>query len=237
MLIQVQGAPASGKTFSMRNLDPKSTFIINSDGSKPPSWRGSKLQYNVSNKNYAEIIDVPTVKSYIQAIVERRPEIKVIIIDTLTLLMEEALIADKSRNQLEKYRNYSDTAFDLFSFCSRLKRGDDDDLFIIFMLHTDTKKAVDHLGQEVLVEVAKYAGFATAKNTLTKFSNYVLKTFIDMTEETVADRFKLLTQSSGKDEIRSVEGVLPYMMGNDLNEVLNLIRKHDLCLPAYQDKA
>lgn len=39
ILVQITGAPASGKTTGMMNLDPKETFYIDCDG-KGLSWKG-----------------------------------------------------------------------------------------------------------------------------------------------------------------------------------------------------
>lgn len=49
----IAGTPGSGKTTSVRNLNPETTFYINADrkgGALP--WKGSALQYNAEKKNY-----------------------------------------------------------------------------------------------------------------------------------------------------------------------------------------
>ena len=38
-LIQLSGDPGTGKTFSMKTLDPKSTYFIDADGKGLP-WKG-----------------------------------------------------------------------------------------------------------------------------------------------------------------------------------------------------
>lgn len=55
---------------------------------------------------------------------------------------------------------------------------------------------------------------------------YNLYTAVERNGETASYYF--YTQSSGKNEARSVENVLPYKMNNDLGEVLSLIRQKDL---------
>ena len=50
--IAIMGESGSGKTTSMRNLDPKSTYYIDCD-KKGLSWKGWKTQYNAENKNYS----------------------------------------------------------------------------------------------------------------------------------------------------------------------------------------
>ena len=48
-IIGIMGESGSGKTTSMRNLDPKSTYYIDCD-KKGLSWRGWKKQYNAEAK-------------------------------------------------------------------------------------------------------------------------------------------------------------------------------------------
>ena len=50
-VIAIMGESGSGKTTSLRNLTPESTFIIDSD-KKGLSWRGWKGDYNKDTKNY-----------------------------------------------------------------------------------------------------------------------------------------------------------------------------------------
>ena len=44
-IIGIMGESGAGKTTSMRNLDPKTTYYIDCD-KKGLSWRGWKKQYN-----------------------------------------------------------------------------------------------------------------------------------------------------------------------------------------------
>ena len=50
-VICIAGESGSGKTTSMRNLDPKTTYYIDCD-KKGLSWKGWRKQYCEANKNY-----------------------------------------------------------------------------------------------------------------------------------------------------------------------------------------
>ena len=53
-IIGIMGESGSGKTTSMRNLDPSTTYYIDCD-KKGLSWRGWKKQYNAeAKKNVTE---------------------------------------------------------------------------------------------------------------------------------------------------------------------------------------
>lgn len=96
-VICIMGESGSGKTTSMRNLDPKSTYYIDAD-KKGLSWKGWRKQYNKENKNYLACDDANIVRQYIKRIAEACPGVKVIVVDTVNGLM----VADEMRRSKEK---------------------------------------------------------------------------------------------------------------------------------------
>ena len=96
-VICIAGESGSGKTTSMRNLDPKSTYYIDAD-KKGLSWKGWRKQYNKENKNYFACDDANVVRQYIKRIAEACPGVKVIVVDTINGLM----VADEMRRSKEK---------------------------------------------------------------------------------------------------------------------------------------
>lgn len=133
-VICIAGESGSGKTTSMRNLDPKSTYYIDADR-KGLSWKGWRTQYNSENKNYLKCDDANIVKAYIKKLAEKCPQIKVIVVDTINGLM----VADEMRRSKEKgYDKWIDLAtcvWDLVVECHDYR----DDLTIVFTAHTQTE--------------------------------------------------------------------------------------------------
>ena len=134
-VICIAGESGSGKTTSLRNLNPAETYIIDSD-KKGLSWKGWKNQYNIESKNYFAC-DVPdTVKKTMLAVNSRLPQIKVLVIDTIGSIM----IADEMRRAQEKgYDKWTDLAqcvWDIVDMAYTLR----DDLTIIFVAHTQTER-------------------------------------------------------------------------------------------------
>lgn len=133
-VICVAGESGSGKTTSMRNLDPKSTYYIDAD-KKGLSWKGWRSQYNEQNKNYLKCDDANVVRVYIKKLAESCPRIKVIVVDTINGLM----VADEMRRSKEKgYDKWVDLAtcvWDLIVECYDYR----DDLIIVFTAHTQTE--------------------------------------------------------------------------------------------------
>ena len=132
--IAVMGESGSGKTTSLRTLDPEKTYYIDCDG-KGLSWRGWKEQYNAEKKNYLRSDNQYDILKVIKGVSEKRPDIKNIVVDTINSIM----IADERRRINEKsYDKWADMAwsvYDIVITASRLR----DDLNVILLAHTQTE--------------------------------------------------------------------------------------------------
>lgn len=137
-VICIMGESGSGKTTSMRNLDPETTYYIDSDR-KGLSWKGWKKQYNTEKKNYFCCDEPDRVKNKLAAISEKCPKIKTIVIDTIGSIM----VADEMRRSREKgFDKWLDLAtcvWDMVDMAYLLR----DDLTIVFVAHTQTERTED----------------------------------------------------------------------------------------------
>lgn len=131
----VMGESGSGKTTSMRNLNPKETYYIDCD-KKGLSWRGWREQYSEANKNYLKNDNVTVVRQYIEKLAHSCPQIKVIVVDTINGLM----IADEMRRSKEKgYDKWVDLASCVWDLVCQAHEYRDD-LSIIFVAHTQVER-------------------------------------------------------------------------------------------------
>lgn len=134
-IMAIMGESGSGKTTSLRTLNPETTCIIDCD-KKGLSWRGWKKQYNAERKNYVACDDVAMVQASMLKIAEKRPEVSVIVIDTIGSLM----VADEMRRSKEKgYDKWLDLAvciWNLIDAACPLR----DDLTVVFMAHVQTER-------------------------------------------------------------------------------------------------
>lgn len=139
-LIGLMGESGSGKTTSMRNLDPKSTFYIDCD-KKGLSWKGWKKTYSADKKNYYKTDMVSTVAILLGKIntQDNMKHIKVVVVDTLNGLM----VADEVRRMKEKgYDKWQDLAQCIWQLIDQAMEMRDD-LTIIFVCHSQTQKEDD----------------------------------------------------------------------------------------------
>ena len=132
-LIGVMGESGAGKTTSLRNLDPATTYIIDAD-KKGLSWKGWKNQYNSGNRNYIAIDDPNTIRSLCRNINEKASHIKTLVIDTLNGIM----VADEMRRSKEKgfdkWQDLASCVWGIVDDCLKFR----EDLTVIFICHSQT---------------------------------------------------------------------------------------------------
>ena len=209
--ICIMGESGSGKTTSLRNLDPKTTFIIDAD-KKGLSWKGWKDGFNGAAKNYLKT-DFPQVA--LQALTKVNEDkafkhIKVCVVDTINGLM----VADEMRRAKEKnYDKWMDLAqsiYDLVDYALTVR----DDLTVIFVAHTQT----DHDEQGYIWTRIKTSGRKLDKIVLeSKFSTVLLAKCVD-------GEYKFETQSKFS-TAKSPMGALETEIPNDIVPVLEALKE------------
>lgn len=132
--ICIFGESGSGKTTSMRNLDPNITFYMDCDG-KGLSWKGWKNQYSLEKKNYFKTDNPGAVLSLMNKINKEQTHFKYLVIDTLNGIM----IGDEMRRLKEKgYDKWQDLAqsvYEIVDVSNKLR----DDLTVILIAHSQTE--------------------------------------------------------------------------------------------------
>jgi len=102
----VLGASGTGKSTSIKTLNPKDTFVINVLRKRLP-FKGSKNIYSKENKNYFEPRGYKELLFYLNNINEKGTNIKNIIIDDAIYLMRKEYF-DKC--QISGYNKYTELA-------------------------------------------------------------------------------------------------------------------------------
>lgn len=209
-VICIAGESGSGKTTSMRNLDPKSTYYIDAD-KKGLSWKGWRKAYNKENKNYIRCDDANIVRVYIRKLAESQPHIKVIVVDTINGLM----VADEMRRSKEKgYDKWVDLAacvWDLVCECYDYR----DDLTIVFTAHTQT----DHDENGYMFTRIKTSGKKLDKIVLeSKFTTVLLSKCVDA-------RYLFETQARNSTAKSPMGAFDTFEIENDIVEVIKALEE------------
>lgn len=133
--ILVIGESGSGKTTSLRNLNPATTFFFDCDR-KGLSWHGWRGQYNKDKKNYAQISDKNKILSGLHKIDKDLQQIKVVVIDTLNAIMIDDERARQSEKNFDKWSDLAWAIWDIITEIHLMR----DDLTVVCMAHAQTER-------------------------------------------------------------------------------------------------
>jgi AAA15 family ATPase/GTPase len=132
-LIAVVGATGSGKSTSIKSLDPKETFIINVARKELP-FKGSAKLYNAENKNYLEIDDALGILKALQSISERGPHIKQVILEDSNYIMGFNMVKKATETGYTKFSIMAKDMVTLLTEARKLR----DDLKIFYFSHPES---------------------------------------------------------------------------------------------------
>ena len=147
--ILIYGQPASGKTYSLRTLDPASTVIIDVDKKGALPWRGYAKDYSFEKKNFFRVASLITLHDTLLKI-GNKPEnnyIKTVVVDGFNnSMMNEVLFYDEvnnTNNKFEKYEMLTKRVVKIIDAAQSLR----DDLTVVFTAHVET--ADPHVATDV----------------------------------------------------------------------------------------
>lgn len=203
-LICLAGQSNTGKSTSLRTLDPKSTFIISCTNKQLqiPGFRKKYTKVEIKDKklvgnwyvsnNYAQIGKV------LSAISNTRPEIKVIVLDDINYLLSNETFENALDKGYTKFSVMAKNYYDLLADCQLLR----DDLTVVVITHTENY-GTDMDPQYRMWTTGK---MLTQQINLDGMFSYIIYSdrYIDDTDDEVHYRFK--TRTDGNDTCRSVAG-------------------------------
>lgn len=133
----------AGKSTSIRNLDPKETFIINCL-SKALPFRGWKSKYTLLTKdnpdgNLFNSVNGSTIMGTMKYVNDKRPEVKMLIIDDFNYISAYKLF-DKAKET--GYNKFTDTALEIKQIAT-LPESFRDDLIVVYMMHPEVDTDID----------------------------------------------------------------------------------------------
>lgn len=203
--ILVIGPSGSGKSTSLRNLDPKSTFVL-SVLDKPLPFKGYKQHYKPikgwddKTGNYLATDDWQRVIKCIQMVNIGRPEITTLVIDDLQYILANEFMRRSSERGFDKYSELANHYWMIIN-AAMASRGD---LLSIFLSHNE----IDNTGKSKVKTIGK---LLDEKITIEGMFTTVLHSMV------LENEFKFLTQHDGLHTAKSPIGLFDsQFIDNDL---------------------
>lgn len=148
-LIGVVGQTSTGKSTSIKYLNPDETYIINVAKKELP-FKSSEKMYNAEKKNYKEVDDANEISRLLKTISEKAPHIKNIVIEDSNYIMGFTMVEKATETGFAKFSIMARDMVDLFR-TARLLR---DDIIVFYFTHPE----VIEDGGEIIGYKIKTAG-------------------------------------------------------------------------------
>ena len=225
--ICICGESGSGKSTSLRNLDPKETFII-ATIAKPLPFRGWKKNYvkltQTDNKewvgNYYVSDKWDKIIKIMKLVSVKRPDIKVLVVDDLQYTMAFEFVDRSQEKGYDKYNELAQHLLNIFRTTFELR----DDLTVIFLTHSE------NVGTEI---DPKYTIKTLGKLLKEKVTTEGLFTCMLFTEVEIEDNethYRFITNADGRCIAKSPMGMFDSLkIDNDLSKIIPIVK-------AYQEE-
>lgn len=131
-VIAIIGKTGTGKSTSIKTLDPRETVILNLLSKRLP-FRGSDKMYNEASKNIFAVDTYDKIIAVINNISEKAPHVKNVIIDDISFLMRKEFFARSKERGYEKFNDIGTHMQQVIVACERTRP----DLNVFLMFHAE----------------------------------------------------------------------------------------------------
>lgn len=203
-LICLAGASNSGKSTSLKYLNPEETFIISCTNKQLqiPGFRKKYPKIEIKDKkltgNWMVSNNYTNINKTLEIVSKTRPEIKTVVIDDANYLLSNETFQNALVKGYEKFSVLAKNYYDLIQYCQGLR----DDLLIVFISH------IENGGSDMEPD---YKLWTTGKMLSSQINLDGLFSYIIYSERYIPDgedevHYRFRTRTNGNDTCRSVQG-------------------------------
>ena len=226
-LIAIVGASGSGKSTSLRNLNPEETFIINVAG-KPLPIKGFKknyklLQQNPETKKFTGNLyntsDVSKISQVLKIIDKTRPEVKTVVLEDVQYIMSFEMMDRSSEKGYDKFTQIAANFYSVLKEAMNMR----DDLIICVLAHSENTGDQINPSYKIKTIGKMLDNMITIEGLFT----YVL--FTDIIKNMDGElEHKFITQSDGTTTAKTPMGCFTdFYIDNDLQYVIEKIIEYN----------
>ena len=223
----IYGESGTGKSTSLRNMNPETTFII-STTSKPLPFRAWKSKYkkftfNKETKeasgNYYSQSNWEQIIKTLKIINKLMPHIKTVVLDDMQYILSYEFVDRATEVGFQKFSELAQHLMEILRYSEQMR----EDCTMCFLTHSE------NVGTEIDPKyVIKTIGKLLAeKVTLEGLFTYIFCTKVEEGDDGKM-QYKLITNNDGKCLAKTPMGMFEEMeIDNDLNQILNVIDKYN----------
>lgn len=219
--IAIVGESGTGKSTSLRNLNPEETFIISTTG-KPLPFRGYKKKYiplKIEGKNVTGNYYVSSkwdqILKILQIIDKMMPHIKQVIVDDFQYVLSYEFVDRATEVGYTKFSELAQHAMEILRYSEKMR----EDCKMIFLTHSENVGDVMN-PKYVIKTVGK---LLSEKVTLEGLFTYIFFTKVSEGDDGKM-QYKLITNSDGTCIAKTSLGMFEEMeIDNDLAEIIKVI--------------
>lgn len=128
----ILGKSGTGKSTSIRGLDPKETVVINTLKKRLP-FKGSGTMYSKENHNILEVNTYDNVIAYLKAINEKMPNVKNVVLDDIIYIMRKEFFTRAKEVGYGKFTDLAAHFQQIISTCENMR----EDINVFFIMHSE----------------------------------------------------------------------------------------------------
>lgn len=200
--VLIMGESGTGKSTSLRNMNPDSVAIVNPVG-KPLPFRGAKKFTTLDG-----VTESLKICKFMKE--QAKAGKKIIVVDDFQYILSVPYMNRIKESGWDKWNDFGSNYYEIIEVCKELP----EDVIVYYLTHTETL-------ENGITTIKLIGKMLREKITIEGLFTIVLRTSVS------EGKYYFLTQNSGKDTVKSPLGMFPdYAVDNDLQYVDDKIRNY-----------
>ena len=223
--ICIVGESGTGKSTSLRNLNPEETFIISTTGKPLPfkGWRKKYTSFKTDGKvvsgNYFVSSNWEKILNMLRVINTKMPHIKQIIIDDMQYILSYEFVDRATEIGYGKFSELAQHLMEILRYAEKMR----DNCKMVFLTHCEN--VGDALNPKYVIKTI--GKLLAEKVTLEGLFTYLLFTRVNEGDNGKME-YKFLTNTDGACVAKTPLGMYDdLLIDNDLNEVIKTIDEYN----------
>ena len=202
-VICLAGLSNTGKSTSLKYLEPSETFIVSCTNKQLqiPGFRKKYIKVSIEDNklvgNWLVSNDYARIAKILKVVSQSRPDIKIIVIDDLNYLLSNEIMSSAEEKGFEKFTRQAKNYYDIINNAQNLR----DDLTVVMISHIIN----DGTDMEPFWKLYTSGKMLDKTVNLDGLFSYIIYTdkYVDENDEV---QYRFMTRTNGNDTCRSVAG-------------------------------